>query len=189
MKSKIKIQKSKSIKKSMICKNLKNKKIIKQIKNTFENRLKNKVNNISVKKRINNKSNIKKEEENYKSLINAIELNNVQIVENLLKNTLFNINKINENGFSPLHLSTIKGNITIINFLIKYGAKINILSSKNKQTPLHLAYINNNNNAKNIIELLLNNGANDNILDINHKKPSDYQHKAKDNRKDKAKFL
>ena len=184
MKSKIKIQKSKSTQKTFVCKNIKNKKIKKQIKNNFENTLKNKVNDISFKKRNFIKSNIKKEEEeNYKSLINAIELNNVQTVENLLKNTLFNINKLNENGFSPLHLSIIKGNIKIIILLIKYGAKINILSSKNKQTPLHLAYINKNNYSKNIIELLLNNGADNNILDINSKKPSDYKNNTKDNTK------
>ena len=182
MNSKIKIQKSKSTQKTSICKTLKNKNIKKQIKNNLENTFNNKVNNASLKKRNNIKSNIKKEEEeNYKSLINAIELNNSQTVENLLKNTLFNINKLNENGFSPLHLSIIKGNIKIINLLIKYGAKINILSSKNKQTPLHLAYINNNDYSKNIIELLLNNGANNNILDINNKKPSDYKPNIKDN--------
>ena len=184
MKSKIKIQKSKSTQKTSTNKNIKNKKIKKQIKNNFENTLKNKVNDISFKKRNFIKSNIKKEEEeNYKSLINAIELNNVQTVENLLKNTLFNINKLNENGFSPLHLSIIKGNIKIIILLIKYGAKINILSSKNKQTPLHLAYIYKNNYSKNIIELLLNNGADNNILDINSKKPSDYKNNTKDNTK------
>ena len=183
MNSKIKIQISKSVQKSSINKTLKNKKIKKGIKNTLENAFNNKVSNISFKKKNNIKSKMKKEEEEYyKSLINAIELNNSQTVENLLKNTLFNINKINENGFSPLHLSIIKGNIKIINLLIKYGAKINILSSKNNQTPLHLAYINYNNNSKNIIELLLNNGANNNILDINNKKPSDYKSNSNDNK-------
>ena len=109
MNSKIKIQKSKSIQKPSICKTLKNKRIKKQInKNNLENTFKNKVNNTSLKNRNNIKSNIKKEEEeNYKSLINSIELNNLQTVENILKNTLFNINKLNENGFSPLHLSII----------------------------------------------------------------------------------
>lgn len=68
--------------------------------------------------------------------------------------------------------------------MIKNGAKINILSSKNKQTPLHIAYLNNNNNSKNIIKLLINNGADVNILDIFKKKPSDYQTNLNKNNKD-----
>ena len=180
MKSK-KIQKNKSFQKESINKNIKNKKLKKQNNIALENILNNKTINDSIKKKKNLSSNINKEEENYNSLISAIESNNSKKVEELLNNNFFNINKINNKGFSPLHLSVINGNIKIINLLIKNGAKINILSSKMKQTPLHLAYLNNNNYSKEIIKLLLDNGANDFILDINNKRPSDYKINLKSN--------
>lgn len=45
------------------------------------------------------------------------------------------------------------------------------MTRKNKQTSLHLAYLNNKNNSKNIIKLLIDYGANDNILDFDNKNP------------------
>lgn len=177
----IKIQKNKSAQKESINKNVKNKKLKKQNNITLENILKNKTTNNSIKKKNNLNSNINKEEENYNSLISAIESNNSKKVEDLLNHNFFNINKMNNKGFSPLHISVINGNIKIVNLLIKNGAKINIPSSKNKQTPLHLAYLNHNNYSKDIIKLLLDNGADDFILDNNHKRPSDYQLNLKSN--------
>ena len=182
----IKIQKSKSIQKESKTKNIKNKKSNKQNNTTIENIFKNKIKNKCITKKYNIQTNPKKIDlniSNNTSLINAIESNNLKKVEDLLKTNTSNINKLNDSGLSPLHTSIIKGNIKIINLLIKNGAQINILSSKNKQTALHLAYINKNINSKNIIELLINNGADENILDIFNKKPSDYQTDIKTNLK------
>lgn len=61
------------------------------------------------------------------------------------------------------------------------------MTRKNKQTSLHLAYLNNKNNSKNIIKLLIDYGANDNILDFDNKKPSDYKNMS--NMKNKSKNI
>ena len=169
-----KIQKSKSMQKSSTNKKLNDNKNIKQNKKLIKNLIKNKKDNKSLNKKDNVDSKIKKCESNNNSLIKAIEEKNYQKVEESIKNSSLNINKLNNNGLSPLHISIIKGNYEIINLLLKNGAKPNILSSPKNQTPLHLAYMNYTNNTNNIIKLLLSHGANDNILDINNKKPSDY---------------
>ena len=131
----IKIQKSKSIQKPSIKKNIKEKKYKKQNNNHLDNTFKNKIKNKSLNKKNNTYTNKPSEESNNNSLITAIESNNIEKIEELLKNNKTNINKLNDIGFSPLHISVIKGNIKIINLLIKNGAKINILTSKRKQTP------------------------------------------------------
>ena len=62
----------------------------------------------------------------------------------------------------------------MINLLLKYGANANILSEKKKQTPLHLAYLNQNSMTEDILQELKNYNASDSIYDTNNKKPSDY---------------
>jgi len=59
--------------------------------------------------------------------------------------------------------------------LLNNGADVNIKSSKMKRTPLHLAYIYQNNSSDDIINLLIKYGAKDDILDSNNKKPSQYK--------------
>ena len=176
----IKIQKRKSIQKTPVTKSLKDQKLIKLNNNTLDNNFKYK---LKIKSSNKNNSHIhsshKNNESSNTSLISAIESNNIKKVEEIIKKNTSSINKLNSKGFSPLHISVIKGNIKIINFLLKNGAKINILSSTKKQTPLHLAYMNLCSNSKDIIKLLLNNGADDSILDISNKKPSDYELKMK----------
>ena len=43
----------------------------------------------------------------------------------------------------------------MINLLLSYGANSNILSDKKKQTPLHLAYLNQNSLTEEIIKELI----------------------------------
>ena len=127
----IKIQKRKSIQKTPVTKSLKDQKLIKLNNNTLDNNFKYK---LKIKSSNKNNSHIhsshKNNESSNTSLISAIESNNIKKVEEIIKKNTSSINKLNSKGFSPLHISVIKGNIKIINFLLKNGAKINILSYK-----------------------------------------------------------
>ena len=108
------------------------------------------------------------------SLFKLIEENNINELEsNLIKDDSV-INTLGDNGLSLLHFSVIKGNLPIINTLLKYGANPNILSEPNQQTSLHLAYLSQEPNRENIINVLLNYKANNNIIDIYNNRPSDY---------------
>ena len=118
--------------------------------------------------------------EKYKNPINnddifkIIENNNFKKLQELLKNDHTKINTLNKDGFAPLHIAIIKGNIEIINLLLLNGANPNILTSLKKQTPLHLAYINKNSKTDKIIQKLKKFKANENIKDTSNKKPLDY---------------
>ena len=108
------------------------------------------------------------------SLFKLIEENNIKELEsNLIKDDSV-INTLGDNGLSLLQYSVIKGNLPMINILLKYGANPNILSVPNQQTSLHLAYLSQDPIRENIINVLLNYKANDNIIDIYNKRPSDY---------------
>ena len=111
---------------------------------------------------------------NANDLFTAVEYNDLERVNELLKQEPSKINELNEEGLSLLHIAVIKANINMINLLISYGADTNILSEKKKQTPLHLAYLNQNSLTEEIIQQLLNNKAEESILDLDNKKPSDY---------------
>ena len=108
------------------------------------------------------------------NLFSAVEYNDLEKAEQILKNDPSQLNELNDEGISPLHISVIKANIKMINLLLKYGANSNILSEKKKQTPLHLAYLNQNSMTEEILQELRNYNAKDNIYDINNKKPTDY---------------
>ena len=115
------------------------------------------------------------------SLFKLIEENNINELEsNLIKDDSV-INTLGNNGLSLLHFSVIKGNLPIINTLLKYGANPNILSDPNQQTSLHLAYLSQGPNRENIINVLLNYKANDNIIDIYNNRPSDYNKNSNSN--------
>ena len=133
-------------------------------------------NNLSDNK-INNKSNNINNNININTLFKAVQENNInEIEQNLIKDNS-NINALNSNGLSLLHLSVIKGNIQIVNKLLKYGANPNILSLPNKQTPLHLAYLSQESTKDDIINTLLSYNADKNIMDLYDNKPSDYKYK------------
>ena len=115
------------------------------------------------------------------SLFKAVQENDINEIESNLIKDNYNINTLNNNGLSLLHLSVIKGNIKIINKLLEYGANPNILSVPNKQTPLHLAYLSQESTKDNIINTLLSYNAKENILDLYDNKPSDYNNKPNKN--------
>jgi len=108
------------------------------------------------------------------NLFTAVEYNDIERVNELLKQDNSKINELNEEGLSLLHIAVIKANIKMIDLLLSYGADSNILSDKKKQTPLHLAYLNKNSMTEDIIKELLKYKAKDNIYDAKNKKPSDY---------------
>ena len=112
---------------------------------------------------------------NINSIFNIIKSNDVKGFEEILKENISLINKLNNNGLSLLHFSVIKNNKKITELLLNNGADVNIKSSKMKRTPLHLAYIYQNNSSDDIINLLIKYGAKDDILDSNNKKPSQYK--------------
>ena len=122
------------------------------------------------------KTKTKKEKiNNINSIFNAIKSSDDKKFEEILKENKSLINKLNNNGLSLLHYSVIKNNKKITELLLNNGADVNIKSSKMKRTPLHLAYIYQNNSSDDIINLLIKYGAKDDILDSNNKKPSQYK--------------
>ena len=116
----------------------------------------------------------------YINLINAIENNNPIKVKEYLNDDTKNINALNKNGISPLHIAVINGNLEIINYMLNKGANPNITSLHKKQTPLHYAYIFKSIKTNKIISLLLKYKANPNLEDINNKKPKEYSLKYKE---------
>lgn len=108
------------------------------------------------------------------NLFTAVEYNDIERVNELLKQDNSKINELNEEGLSLLHIAVIKANTKMIDLLLLYGADSNILSDKKKQTPLHLAYLNKNSMTEEIIKELLKYKAKENIYDAKNKKPSDY---------------
>ena len=114
------------------------------------------------------------------NLIKSIELNNLKKVKEYLNKDKSNINSLNKNGISPLHIAVISGNLEIINFLLDKGANPNIKSLSKKQTPLHYAYIFKSTKTHKIINLLLKYNANPNLEDTNNKRPKEYSLKYKE---------
>ena len=120
------------------------------------------------------KYNISPNKNNDNDIFKLIENNNIEKLKKLLNKDHSKINSINKDGFAPLHISVIKGNIDIIYILLLNGANPNILTLKKKQTPLHLAYIFQNSKSEQIIKYLKKFKANENIYDIENKRPIDY---------------
>ena len=160
-------KKSNSLQKISINKTRKNNKN----KNIEDATLKTKEKNDSLGKVKTKKEKINKI--NY--IFNTIKSNDFKKFEEILKENISLINKLNNNGLSLLHYSVIKNNKKILELLLNNGADVNIKSSKMKRTPLHLAYIYQNNSSDDIINLLIKYGAKDDILDSNNKKPSQYK--------------
>ena len=111
------------------------------------------------------------------NLFTAVECNDLEKAENIIKNNPSQIDSLNDEGLSPLHIAVIKGNIKMIDLLLQNGANSNILSEKSKYTPMHLACLNQNSMTEEILQELKNFNANENIYDVNNKKPFDYLNK------------
>ena len=130
------------------------------------------------------------------NIFRAVENNNLEKLLEIIKSESSKINTLNNKGLSPLHISVMKANIDITYHLLLNGADPNIISSPKKQTPLHFAYIYQNQKTDKIIEKLKMFKANENIYDINNKRPIDYLNSnekmndinnKKDNKKNKSK--
>ena len=159
--------KSKSLQKIILNKNIRNSNNNRKEKTSLNNNIKN----ISLTKKILTK----KENINYINILNnIIKSNNEQKLLEIIKKDKSIINKLISNGLALLHILVIKQNKKLIEILLKNEADVNIISLKNKRTPLHLAYIYQKNESNDIIDLLVKYGAKDDILDNNKKKPSEY---------------
>ena len=159
-------RKSKSLQKIILNKNIINYNNKKKEKASLEDNIKN----ISLAKKII----IKKENININVLNNIIQENNEQKFSEIIKKDKSVINQLISNGMTLLHILVIKQKKNLIEILLKNGADVNIISLKNRRTALHLAYIYQKNESNDIINLLKEYGAKDDILDNNKKKPSDY---------------
>ena len=159
-------RKSKSLQKIILNKNIINYNNKKKEKASLEDNIKN----ISLAKKII----IKKENININILNNIIQENNEQKFSEIIKKDKSIINQLISNGMTLLHILVIKQKKNLIEILLKNGADVNIISLKNRRTALHLAYIYQKNESNDIINLLKEYGAKDDILDNNKKKPSDY---------------
>ena len=159
--------KSKSLQKIILNKNIRNSNNNRKEKTSLNNNIKN----ISLTKKISTK----KENINCINILNnIIKSNNEQKLSEIIKKDKSIINKLISNGLALLHILVIKQNKKLIEILLKNEADVNIISLKNKRTPLHLAYIYQKNESNDIIDLLVKYGAKDDILDNNKKKPSEY---------------
>jgi ankyrin repeat protein len=101
--------------------------------------------------------------------------NNNNKLFKLISNDKSNINKLNKEGYSLLHIAIMKGNINMLNKLLQLKANPNITTTNKKQTPLHFAYIYGNDKSKEIIKILKSFKVDENLLDIYNKKPIDYE--------------
>ena len=86
----------------------------------------NSINNINpLSKSKDSNSNHRNSSQN--NLFAAVEYNDIEKVEEILKSDLSQLNELNDEGISPLHIAVIKANSKMINLLLKYGANANIL--------------------------------------------------------------
>jgi ankyrin repeat protein len=131
-------------------------------------------NPVIVKLLINNGANVNfKNDYDQTPLIIAVEMNNAYIVEMLLKVDNRNINVVHNEEEFPLSIATYNNNIEMIRVLLKYGADINLTTNELGRTALN-SYLHDLKDVnKNVIELLVKNGAKLNIKDYNGYTPLD----------------
>ncbi|XP_053549194.1 CARD- and ANK-domain containing inflammasome adapter protein-like [Bombina bombina] len=93
------------------------------------------------------------------NIFDAAANGDLTILEAMLKST--NINAVNQNGDTLLHVAAANGQVPVIEFLISKGAKVDA-NDKNQRTPLHRAAQNGHAEA---VRVLLRAGANIYSLD------------------------
>ena len=71
-------------------------------------------------------------------IFQAIKKHDLSSVKTILEKDITNLEKLDENKYSPLHLACEIGDIKIVQYLVQKGAKINIKNHQ-ENTPLHLA--------------------------------------------------
>jgi len=82
-----------------------------------------------------------------------------------------NPNAQQSDGNTPLHLACFKGDLVLVELLLRYGADVNIQNNVAGRTPLHVAA---DGYHDSIVELLLKHKANINVQDHFGKTPADY---------------
>jgi len=111
----------------------------------------------------------------------ACKLGSKFIVEEILKNKIFDINVKNKYGKTPLHIACENENTEIVELLLENNADVEV--KYDSETPLHLAAGKGN---QKIAELLINAGADVNAKDEDDNTPlilaawNGYQHKYKE---------
>jgi ankyrin repeat protein len=73
-----------------------------------------------------------------KDLNDAIRAEDVARLSKIVTNENFNLNYIDKNGQSPLHMCCTIGNLEIIKILVDNGASIHLIN-RNGWYPIHLA--------------------------------------------------
>lgn len=71
-------------------------------------------------------------------IFQAIKKHDLSTVKTILEKDITNLEKLDENKYSPLHLACEIGDLKIVHYLVQKGAKINIKNHQ-ENTPLHLA--------------------------------------------------
>ena len=100
----------------------------------------------------------------------AVTLGNVKEATRLIDSDT-DVNELDINDLTPLHIAAEWGHIKIVYLLLSKGANINAQNKTTRNTPLHFAAIWNN---IEIARMLLNNGANVNTLNIDDETPLDF---------------
>lgn len=93
----------------------------------------------------------------------AIDSGDLELVERILQ-TSNEIECLNEEGYSPLHLAAFNGDIDMIKLLFNYGASPNIACINTYETPLHFVA---HHGDVNLFKIFINHGADVNLEDRN----------------------
>ncbi len=103
-------------------------------------------------------------------LIKGVKKMDVELVKTSLKAGA-DVNALDKYGFGALHYAAGMNSPEILQLLLKNGAKVNLKVERLQMNALHIAAM--NGMTKNI-EILLKAGADQNLVDIDSRRPSDY---------------
>ncbi len=103
-------------------------------------------------------------------LIKGVKKMDVELVKTSLQAGA-NVNALDKYGFGPLHYAAGMNSPEVLQLLLKNGAKVNLKVERLRMNALHIAAM--NGMTKNI-EILLKTGADQNLVDIDNRRPADY---------------